>query len=73
MRRDITLRINAELVSEGNRTLARLKESVNRVAELISGTAERARSGRDKLQAFLFAVLLNVLVNFAWHVLSGII
>lgn len=73
MRRDITLRINAELVAEGNRTLARVEESVNRVAELISATAERARSGRGRLENFLFALALNILVNFVSHVLSGII
>lgn len=71
MRRDITLRMNADLVAEGNRTLARVEGSVNRVAELISGTAERARSGRARLESFLFALALNVLVQIMSHVLSG--
>lgn len=71
MRRDITLKINADLIAEGNRTLARVEDGVNRVAELISGTAERARSVRGRLESFFFALAVNILVNIVCHVLSG--
>lgn len=77
MRRDITLGLmgtNADIVAEGNRTLASMEDMLARMLELSernAGTAERTAPRVLTAEIIFVTAALHFIVYFACRILAG--